>query len=215
MNRTKLLALLCALLLPAFLYAQDGSGGAVPIKLNGGFKLGANMARLDGKTWESGYKTNLLGGVFLGVHGNRFGIQVEGLFSQSEYRTGKDFNSLYRDYLSDAKDSLKQGAFRVNYLNIPVLLQYRLLNRVWLQAGPQFSGVVSTKDRNQLVRDAGELFKKEGYGNVSGVVGLWINLPFSLNIGGRYVMSFADENSTNVADSWKQRNVQLHIGYNF
>lgn len=215
MNRIKLLSLICALLLPALAGAQEGGAGPASIRLNGGIKLGANMARLDGKTWESGYKTNLMGGVFLGLHGGRFGIQAEGLFSQSEYRTGKDFNTLYHAYLNDAKDSLKQGAFRVNYLNIPILLQYRLLNRVWLQAGPQFSGLVSTKDRDELVRDAGELFKKDGYSNVSGVVGLWINLPFHLNIGGRYIMSFADENNTNVADSWKQRNVQIHLGYNF
>lgn len=215
MNKIKLLSLICGLLLPLGLLAQDGGSGPASIRLDGGIKLGANMARLDGKSWDAGYRTNLLGGVFLGIHGGRLGIQAEGLFAQSEYRTGKDFNTLYHDYLNDAKDSLKAGAFRVNYLNIPILLQYRLLNRVWLQAGPQFSGIVSTKDKDALVHDAGELFKKDGYSNVSGVVGLWINLPFHLNIGGRYIMSFANENSTNVSESWKQRNVQLHIGYNF
>src|ERR1044072_6147553 len=107
MNKIKLLSLICGLLLPFGLLAQDGASGPASIRLDGGIKLGANMARLDGNSWDADYRTNLLGGVFLGLHGGRLGLQAEGLFSQSEYRTGKDFNTLYHAYLSDAKDSLK------------------------------------------------------------------------------------------------------------
>jgi hypothetical protein len=213
MNRIKLLSLLSGLLLPFCVKAQDASGPAVTsIRLDAGIKIGANMARLNSESWEDGYKTNLLGGVFAGLHGNRLGLQVEGIFTQSEYKTGKDFNTLFNAYLSDSKDSLKSGRFRVNYLNIPILLQYRLLNRVWLQVGPQFSGVVSVKDRDAMVKDASKLFK-DGYGKVSGVVGLNMKLPFHFVLGARYVVAFTDENNTNISDAWKQRNVQIHVGY--
>ena len=208
MKKRALLWLCCALLLPALAKAQPGS----PVKLNAGIKLGVNLAQLNGKDWEDGYKTNLLGGVFARVHNNKVGIQVEAFFSQSSYNTGKDFYDIYHEYYNAAQDSLKKGMFRVNYLNIPVLLQFKLLSRVWIQVGPQYSGIVSVKDMDALLKDAEGLFKN---GTVSGVGGLWVDLPFHINVGARYVMGFTDINEKAITDSWKQRNIQIHAGITF
>lgn len=187
---------------------------SIGVKLNVGLKLGVNFAKLNGTDWDGGYKTNLLGGAYVNLHGNRLGIQVEGLFSQSTYTTGSDFGTIYNQYLSNAGDSLKQGTFRVSYFNIPILLQVKFMPRVWIQLGPQYSGVVSTQDKDKFVKDAGELFKS---GTISGVGGLWLNLTSHLNVGARYVFSFTDENNTEakMADAWKSRNIQVHLGYTF
>lgn len=177
-----------------------------------GPKLGVNLSELNGTTWEGGYKANLLGGLFLSVHGDRFGVQAEGLFSQTTYVTGKDFNSIYHTYIEAGKDSLMNGRFRLSYFNIPVMAQVRILGRAWLQVGVQYSGIVSVQDLDAFVRDAEGLFKT---GTISGVGGLWIDVTRRINAGARYVMGWSDLNNSSVAESWKQRNVQLHMGLTF
>jgi hypothetical protein len=207
-------SLLLAMLLLAgtSVRAQDDEP-APRIHITVGPKIGLNLSKLDGQSWDGGYKTNLLGGAWLGVIGSRFGIQIEGLFSQTTYTTGQDFNTIYRQYIQAGKDSLKGGAFRVNYFNIPLLAQIRILNRVWLQIGPQYSGIVSVKDKDNFVKDATGLFSS---GSVSGVAGLWIDVTRHLNIGARYVQGFSNLSDVkDVSEKWKMRDVQVHLGYRF
>lgn len=201
-KRNLIIAVLC-FLLPVLGKAQH---------LQFGVKLGANLSRLNGDNWEGGYKTNLLGGLEAGIYGKRFGISAEALFSQSTYETGDNFHDLYKQYYNNAFDSLKHGSFRVSYLNIPVLANVKLIERVWLQVGPQYSGVVGIKDKDELVHDAKELFKS---GTVSGVAGLRVNLPFHLSAGVRYVFGLSDINKQSVGDTWRQSNIQISATYNF
>lgn len=217
MKKTCALVAVAVMLLPLLSRAQmiSATPGIGGVKFSGGIKLGVNLARLNGSDWEGGYKTNLLGGAYASLHGGKFGVQVEGLFTQSSYTTGKDFYSIYNQYYNNAIDSARQGTFRVSYLSIPVLLQYRIMKRVWVQAGPQYSGIVNTKDNDKLVKDAGELFKS---GSFSGVAGLWISLGTHLNVGGRYVFSFSDEKNITTqmaSDAWKRRDIQVHLGFTF
>lgn len=207
MKKLQTLLLCSMLLLPVMATAQMSR-----IRLNGGIKLGVNLAQLNGKDWDGGYKANMLGGVFARLHNGRVGVQVEAFFSQSSYVTGKDFYEVYNGFYNAAADSLKEGRFRVNYLNIPVLFQFKLLSRVWIQLGPQYSGIVSVKDMDALLKDAEDLFKK---GTVSGVGGIWLDLPLHINVGARYVFGFTDINEKAITDSWKQRNIQLHVGLTF
>lgn len=207
MKKLQTLLLCSMLLLPMMATAQLSA-----VKLNGGIKLGVNLAQLNGKDWDGGYQANMLGGVFARLHNGRVGVQVEAFFSQSSYVTGKDFYDVYNGFYNAAADSLKEGRFRVNYLNIPVLFQFKLLSRVWIQLGPQYSGIVSVKDMDALLKDAEDLFKK---GTISGVGGIWLDLPLHINVGARYVFGFTDINEKAITDSWKQRNIQLHVGLTF
>ena len=189
--------------------AQD-NGSLNKVHLDLGVKLGANLSMLDGQGWEGGYKTNILGGAWVSIHGNRLGVQVDGLFSQTSYTTGPTFNSIYSQYLNAGKDSLKNGRFRLNYFNIPVLFQLRILSKAWLQVGPQYSGLVSVEDRDEFVKDAKGLFST---GTLSGVAGLQIQVTRHLNAGARYIFGVSDFNKTDVSESWKQYDVQIHVGY--
>jgi len=208
--------LLCTLLsLPVAAQAQEPMMLS-SVKLNGGIKLGANLAKLDGQSWDGGYKTNLLGGVYLRLHNGRWGVQAEGFFSQSDYTTGKDFNSIYPQYLQAGKDSFSKGSFKVSYFNIPLMVQVKLLSRVWIQVGAQYSGIVSVKDKDAFVKDAKKIF--DDAGDVSAVGGIWIELPLHLNIGARYVMGFSNARNEHefegtASEAWKQRNIQLHLGF--
>lgn len=205
MKLKKLLFLLAIVAAPFYSQAQD-------IEL--GIKLGANLAKMNGDTWEDGYKAGFLGGLFGGISGERFGVRLEGLFSQTTYTSsGQTFYDAYKGLYNQSKDSLKKGAFRVNYLNIPVLLKVKLVSGLSVLVGPQFSGIVSIQDRDDLLKDAKGLFKG---GDVSGVVGLEFNFS-SIHVGARYILGFSDlqANKAAIADTWQQRTIQLHIGYSF
>ena len=180
------------------------------VHISGGPKIGTNLSKLDGTSWDGGYKANLLAGAWLSVHSDRFGAQIEGLFSQTTYITGPTFASVYRQYVEAGKDSVKNGRFMLSYFNIPVMAEVRILSRVWLQVGAQYSGIVSVKDKDEFVKDAESLFKN---GSIAGVGGLWIDVTKHINVGARYVMGFSDMNESNIAESWKQRNIQIHIGF--
>lgn len=192
--------------------AYDGGTKVSRIRILAGLKAGVNLAKLNGDNWEGGYKAGLLGGAYLGVKGKHLGLQVEGIFSQGNYITSTTFYDGYRQFYNNIGDSVKEGNFRVNYLSIPVLVTLNLFRRVQLQLGPQYSGVVSVNDKDELLKDAKSLFHN---GTVEGVGGLWLNVSRHLNAGVRYVVSFSDLNETNVKDKWDAHSLQLHIGYTF
>lgn len=211
MKRTLTLLIIALMGLPIAAEAQK-------IDVDLGVKVGANFSNINGTYWESGYKANFLGGVFLGVNGNRLGVNIEALFSQNTYVTGNKFNEIYKDAYQTGKDSVKGGSFKVNYLSIPVLLNIKLFSRATIQLGPQFSGVASVQDKDELLTDARSLFKN----SFDGVIGVQLNLPAHLNIAARYVVGLSNINDgdgqTNSAgltidDAWKQRSLQLTLGY--
>lgn len=185
-----------------------------------GIKLGANFNQINGDYWEKGYKTNFMGGAYFGVNGKRMGIQIEGLFSQHTYTTGSGFRSLYQDAINPNNYKDSNGTFRVSLLQIPILLNIKLFPSVRLQAGPQYSGIVSVTDKNDFLKDAKSLFDS-GW---DGVVGLNIRLPLGLNAGVRYIFGLSDINNSSfnnpytgkaIEDAWKQRTIQVHIGLSF
>jgi hypothetical protein len=192
--------LVIILLMSSGLVAEAKKGGVVP-NIDLGVKLGANFAKLDGKSWDNGYKANFLGGVFAGMRFNKVGVQIEGFYSQTNYTVdGYGFYSLYKGFYNNAGDSLKKGSLKVSYFNIPVLFEVKLLPMLWAQIGPQYSGVLHVSDPDNMLQDAGSLEAK---------------LPFHLVIGARYVLGLSSMNNTAVSDAWQQRVIQAHVGFSF
>lgn len=188
--------------------AQDMVKNVSPIHPYIGIKIGGNFSYLDGKSWDNGIKSNLVGGVYAGIKGLRFGLQAEALFSQSDYTTGSTFHDVYSNYYNNLGDSLKSGSFRVSKLAIPILLQFKISGGLWLQLGAQFSGIVSVEDKDKLLRDAKSIFAQN---NIAGIGGLTWNLG-KVNIGARYLFDFTNLNNTNVDEVWKQHILQVHLG---
>lgn len=206
--------LVTALFFPVLTNAQIGLSSVSPIDIDLGLKAGANFAKLDGESWNNGYKAGFLGGLYGSIHTKKFGVQVEGLFSQANYTTtGTKFYQVYKGvpgFFNNVADSAKQGDISVSHFSIPVLFTFKLFSNAWVQLGPQYSGIISVKDKDDLLSDARGLF---GSGDISGVIGVWLNLPVGLNAGARYVIGFNDQNNSGFSDAWKNRNIQLHIGY--
>jgi hypothetical protein len=168
-------------------------------KVDLGIKLGANFQQLDGNTaWKDTYNAGIFGGAFVGVHKGKMGVQAEVLLKSVKY----DLNVGSTSPITYIK---------ALYLDIPVLFQYRLIPRLWVQAGPQFSIMLNAKDN--LEKDVKSNFSSS---DISGVLGLEAKLPIHLVAGARYVYGFTDINDNATAtDAWRNRSIQLYLGYRF
>ncbi len=189
-------------------------------KVDLGIKVGASFNQINGNYWDNGYKANFMAGAFLMYKGGLAGISIEPLYTQSTFVTGNGFGDLYSDFYNSVNDTIRTGTFQLNYFNVLILLNIKVLPRIWLQLGPQFSGTFSVNDNDNLLKDAGTFFDKS---MLSAVGGLLITLPAGISVSGRYVMGLNNINKNSnilyqgksVGDEWKQRMLQVGIGFSF
>ncbi len=169
-----------------------------------GIKGGANMTKIDGKSFKDSYNLNYYAGGYLELAlSQHFGIQPEVLFSQTTSKTANDFNDIYEDFPIGNGEKVK-----LNYLNIPILANIKLGKVLWIQAGPQYS-ILMNKD-NTLVENGKDAFKN---GDFSAVGGLWLQLPIGLSVSARYVIGLSNINDLGDKHEWKNQAIQLGIGY--
>ena len=106
---------------------------------------------------------------------------------------------------------------------MPLLLEYKLISRIWAQAGVQFSRTLSVdavaSGNTPPVNSASDLFQKNSY---SGVIGAEVRLPVHFILGARYILGFTDMNalsasssSSAASSSWKARTAQIYVGFRF
>ncbi len=165
-------------------------------KVDLGLKLGANFNQITGSDFKQAYKPGVVGGAFLGVSKNKIGVQVEALVKSAKF---------------DA--STGGGYIKTLSLDIPVLFEYKLIPRIWLQLGPQFSKMLTAKDNNS--NDIKKYFNTTDF---DGVIGLQVKLPLHLVVGARYILGFSDMNNKSLpgsTDAWKNRSIQAYLGFRF
>jgi hypothetical protein len=178
-----------------------------------GLKAGVNMDKTQGSHLNDDFKGYFMGGAYLGLQFSKVRIQAEALFSQSQITTGDNFNDAFKQYIQDGKQDLKNGTFKMNELSIPLIIGFNLIPKfLWIEAGPQYTAVVSIQDENDLLKEPERVFKK---GYVSGAAGVTMELPLNLNAGVRYIFGISDRNNSDVPDHWKTSHIQIHIGYSF
>jgi hypothetical protein len=189
--KTKLLSLFATLLFTQAIMAQ----------FHIGVKGGANIIKIDGKSFQQEFRYGYHAGGFAEIgFRSKFGIQPEVLFSQYSTRIDSNFSHVYQNVLN-------QGNVKLNYLSIPILLSYKLAgNFLSLQAGPQF-GVLINKSKT-LVQNGGDAFKGNDFSMVGGVQ-LKIS---SIRVDGRYVVGLNNINDIDNKDKWKSQGFQLSVG---
>jgi len=166
-----------------------------------GIKAGANLFKVDGESFSQTYKFGYNVGAFSQINfTSSWGIQPEVMFNQTNYRTGTQFSSIYPNGVGDVKGKL-------NYLTIPVLLNFRPIPLLSILAGPQF-GILLNQDQH-LVNNAKDAFKK---GDFSLVGGAQLNLA-SVMVGARYVIGLNNINDVTDDHSWKNQGWQLYAGF--
>ena len=166
-----------------------------------GVKGGANILKIDGKAFEDEYKFGYNLGAFAEIGlSQKWAIQPEVLWNQTNYRTGTEFNDLYDNGVSNFKGKL-------NYLSIPLLLNFKPSKLITFQAGPQF-GVLLNKDED-LFTNGQQAFKS---GDFSMLGGLQLNIG-AAKVGGRYVVGLSNISDIDNKEKWKNQGFQLYVGF--
>ena len=168
-------------------------------KLQVGFKVGANINKLTGKSFEDQFSFGYHAGGFFSIGvGKKFAIQPEILFNQINVDTSSNFSSVYQ-FNKITKVQLK-------YLSIPVMVNYKPVKYITLQAGPQF-GIMTNKSKT-LLQNGKEAFKS---GDLSMLGGVQVNI-FHLNIYARYAVGLSNLNNIDNKEKWKTQSIQLGVG---
>ena len=191
--KSKLFFLMVALLSAQFIMAQ----------FHIGIKAGANITKVDGKAFKDEFKYGYHLGGFAEIGlGKKLRIQPEVLFNQNTTTLDSNFKAIYQNIINS-----NQSQVKLNYVSIPIILSYKLLGPIYLQAGPQFSVLV---DQNKnFLQNGADAFKK---GDFSMLGGVQVRL-FALRVTGRYIIGLNNINDINNQDKWKNEAVQLSVGF--
>jgi hypothetical protein len=165
-----------------------------------GIKAGTNLAKIDGRSFDQGFKWGFTAGAFAELNfTSKWGIQPELLFNQTNTQTADNFDQIYQQ-------GINTRSVKLNYLSIPILLSYKPIPLLSLQIGPQF-GILMNTNQN-ITTNGTNAFKS---GDFSMVGGAQLNLG-GFKAGARYIIGLSNvDNVTNV-DTWKNQNIQLYVG---
>lgn len=190
--KTKFLTLAAALLISQLMMAQ----------FHIGIKAGANITKVDGKSFseEFNYGYNVGGFAEIGLS-KKFAFEPEVLFNQYTSTLDSNYKHIYENVITSDQTKVK-----LNYLTIPLLIDYKFLGPIHLQVGPQF-GVLMSHDKTFL--ENGENAFKNG--DFSMVAGAQIKLA-QFRITGRYIIGLNNINDIDNQDKWKNQVIQLSVG---
>lgn len=167
-----------------------------------GIKGGANLMKIDDKSFKDEFKFGYNLGAFATVNfSKKVGIQPELLWSQSNYQTATDIDQVIPNS-QNSKD------VKLNYLQIPVLLNLSPSKLFTFQVGPQFGILIN--DSKTLLNNGQEAFAK---GDFSMLGGAQLNLG-GIKAGARYAVGLNDIGDISQQTSWKSRGWQLYVGLN-
>ena len=189
--KTKLLILAIFSIMGSAAFAQ---------KIHVGVKGGANINKLTGKSFsdEFSFGYHLGGMVSVGL-GKKFAIQPEILINQINVDTSSSFSTVYQFN--------KLEKVKLKYLSVPILLNFKPVKYITLQAGPQF-GILMNKSKT-LLQNGKEAFKT---GDFSMLGGVQVNISH-LNIYARYAVGLSNLNDLDKQEKWKSQSVQIGVGF--
>jgi len=165
-----------------------------------GLKAGANLNKISGVPFKNKFTFGYQAGAYAAIGlTKKIGIQPEVLFSSVTADTASQFSTVY--------GFKKVDKIKMNYLDIPILLNVKALPFLTFQAGPQFS-ILFNKNKS-LLQNGKDAFNKGGIGAVAG---LQVNIT-KFKFYGRYVLGLNNLNDVNEKDKWKSRNLQIGVGY--
>lgn len=187
--KTKLFSIIASLLISSSLFSQG---------LVFGIKAGTNLGKISGQSFKDGYSLGYHAGAFLTIGGGKWAVQPEVLFNQINTDTATSFSQI--THLQNVNN------IKLNYLSIPILLNYNISNILTIQAGPQFGILI---DKNQgLVQNGKDAFKSHDF---SLAAGLQLNI-LKFRVYGRFVGGTTNLNNLNSNDTWKAQMIQVGVG---
>ncbi|MEP6626802.1 MAG: porin family protein [Ginsengibacter sp.] len=188
--KTKLFSLAILCFISSAIFAQSFSLGV---------KGGANLGKISGQSFKDQFTLGYHVGAFATIPiGKKLAIQPEAMLSQVNVDTASNFSQVYEFNHVDK--------INLQYLSIPILLNYNINKFLTIQAGPQFSIML---DKNKdLLQNGKDAFKTQ---NFALAAGLQLNL-LKFRVYGRFVSGLTDISNIGSADTWKTQTIQLGVG---
>jgi Outer membrane protein beta-barrel domain len=193
--KTKLICIVTVLLISHTMMAQ----------FHIGIKAGANITKINGKSFSDEFKYGYHLGGFAEIGlGRNFSLQPEVLYNQYSTTLDSNFSHVYQGVINSPQRSVK-----LNYLSLPILLNYKIFGPLSIQAGPQF-GVLIDQSKTVL-QNGGEAFKNGDFSVLAGAV---VKLN-NLRVTGRYAIGLNNINDIDNQNKWKSQTIQLSLGVAF
>jgi hypothetical protein len=171
-------------------------------KFHIGLKAGADADKINGQPFNSGFSFGYQGGVFAEIGlSKKWWVQPEILINQENKDTSKNFSDIYQFN--------KVSSIQLTYLSIPLLLNYKILPFISLQAGPCYGILIN--HNASLIQNGQNVFKNGDFSLLGGV-----QLQFArFRVYGRYAIGLDNINGISNKDNWKSQSVQAGIGFSF
>jgi opacity protein-like surface antigen len=168
--------------------------------VNVGIKAGSNFTKIDGQSFNDGYKVSFQGGLFMELDFNKkVGIQPEFLYSETKSENAP----------GTLPYTFQNNNVNLQYLTIPVLFRYKIAKVLVLNVGPQYSFLLN-KSENKLVGGS-EPFKSADFAMIGGAQ---LNFRY-LRVYGRYAIGLNNINDLSESNKWKSQQIQLGVGFKF
>lgn len=175
--------LVFTLALMALLYAPVFAQG-----LGIGIKAGANFANLSTDNFSTDGLTAYHAGVYVNINfSEKWGITPEVLWSAQ----GAEVNNI---------------KFKTDYVIVPVMLRWRIIELISLEAGPQFNILTNAEFDGDDIKDD---LKGTTYSMAFGGV---VHLPLGFNGGLRYIIGMSDLSDIDNVEL-KDRTFQIYVGW--
>jgi hypothetical protein len=182
-----------------------------------GAKAGLNVSSLskDANLSDQGSKIGFNAGLFVNLPiAESFSVQPELIYTQ--------YGEKY-DYVMPVTDERYSGSTHLDYVALPVMLQYNVTPSFYLEAGPELGLLVSAKDKAKNETTGETLAESDNYkDSLNGFnvgVGLGAGYFFTPSIGvtARYVAGFTDiyKDGQNSGDAVKNNVFQAGLAYKF
>ncbi len=167
-----------------------------------GAKAGANITRVDGKSFADEFRYGYHLGGFVEIRvGKKVILQPEVLWNQYATRLDSNYHHVYQDVFNG------NANVKLNYLSIPLMVNYKLVGSfLALQAGPQF-GILIDQSRT-LLQNGGDAFKK---GDFSMLAGLQFRI-LNFRLTTRYAVGLTNIGDLPDEDKWKSQGFQVSVG---
>ena len=201
----KLLTIVFLLLATNSFAQRNKLGGDRENLIRFGVKGGANINKITGQAYKQGFNFNFQAGAFLQLNfSRRFGIQPELNFVQTSSEFSNDANDIYNDLFRGGS----QKTAKLNYLEVPVLLNINVgqSKRVKLQVGPSYGALI--KETVDSLKNNGSIYAKAEWAAIGGI---WIQIPV-VNFGARYKIGLTDLNAIDDRQTWRSQAIQVFVG---
>jgi len=210
MKRILLVLCTCCSFIGMNLNAQDDTRNNLKFGIKGGINH-SNVWDEEGQDFEADPKNGFAGGAYMSIPvGKYLGIQPELLYSQKGFQAyGRAFGTDY-SYVRTS-----------NYLDIPILIQFKPTEFITFLGGPTYTYLMSQTDEWQYGTFTDAEYQEFDNSNLSkntlgAVFGADINVNHFV-IAPRVGWDFQTNNGDGTSESPRYRNqwLQLTLGYTF